>query len=69
MAILLVMITLLPLGFRAAGVDAKAVSTRLAAGGLLLFDTGPDTFRAVTHLMISKEQIAEAGRLLQKALT
>jgi threonine aldolase len=54
--------------FRAEGVDAKAVAARLATEGLLLFDTGPDTFRAVTNLMVSTEDTTAAARLLTKAL-
>lgn len=40
---------------------AEAVARRLGAAGVLVFSTGPHRIRAVTHLDVTREQVAEAA--------
>lgn len=48
--------------------DAATVVQRAAARGVLLFAFGPRTLRAVTHLDVSAEQCARAGRVLAESI-
>lgn len=41
---------------------------RLAAEGVLVFDTGPQRIRAVTHLDVPRERIAEAAGVFARVL-
>jgi threonine aldolase len=52
--------------FRLAGdaPDAPTVVARAKARGVLLFDIGPRTLRAVTHLDVSRKQCEEAAEIL-----
>ena len=54
--------------FRTPGVDAAAVVAALAKRGVLLFDTGADSYRAVTHLMIGAEDISVAIKEIAEAM-
>jgi threonine aldolase len=47
---------------------AAAVRERLAAVGVLVFDTGPQRIRAVTHLDVTREQVAEAAARMARVL-
>jgi threonine aldolase len=49
--------------FRTPERDARMVARALAERGVLVLDTGPDSIRAVTHLMISTSDIKEALRV------
>jgi threonine aldolase len=44
--------------------DAPTVVARARERGVLLFDIGPRTLRAVTHLDVSRKQCEEAGEIL-----
>jgi threonine aldolase len=44
--------------------DARTVVARARERGVLLFDIGPRTLRAVTHLDVSTEQCEEAAEIL-----
>ncbi len=44
--------------------DAATVVTRSRERGVLLFNIGPRTLRAVTHLDVSRKQCEEAGEIL-----
>ena len=44
--------------------DAPTVVARARERGLLIFDFGPRTVRAVTHLDVTREQCARAGEIL-----
>jgi threonine aldolase len=44
--------------------DAPAVVARARERGLLIFDFGPRTVRAVTHLDVTREQCAQAAEIL-----
>ena len=50
--------------FRIPGADAKAVAARLRERGVAIMVTGSDTFRAVTHLMVSEGDVDAAVRAL-----
>jgi threonine aldolase len=49
--------------FRTPGRNAGVVVQALAERGVLVFDTGPDAIRAVTHLMIRPSDIKDALRI------
>jgi threonine aldolase len=46
--------------FRIAGADSNATYAALGERGVLVLITGPDSFRAVLHLQISKEDVVKA---------
>ncbi len=46
---------------------AKEFVTRLKELGLLVFDVGPQTIRAVTHLDVNRGNVEAAGMVLQSA--
>jgi threonine aldolase len=48
--------------------DAPTVVARARERGLLIFDFGPRTVRAVTHLDVTREQCARAGEILQQVV-
>ena len=48
--------------FRSPGVDAAALAGRLRERGVAVMATGPDSFRAVTHLMVGADDVATALR-------
>jgi threonine aldolase len=50
------------------GPDAATVVSRARDRGVLVFAFGPRTIRAVTHLDVSAEACARAGRLLLEAI-
>jgi threonine aldolase len=54
--------------FRIPGADAPAMAKRLQAHGVALFGNKPDSFRAVTHLMISPEDVMAAVKVFEEAL-
>lgn len=54
--------------FRLPGCDAGAIQKRLADQGLLVYDTGPDSFRVVTHLMVTTVDVRRSSSLLRAAL-
>jgi threonine aldolase len=55
--------------FRTPGVDASAVAAALRKEGIAIMATGPDAFRAVTHLMISAADVATTLRAIADALS
>ncbi|MCC6283901.1 MAG: aminotransferase class I/II-fold pyridoxal phosphate-dependent enzyme [Phycisphaerales bacterium] len=46
--------------------DASALCRRLGAQGVLAFDTGPSTIRAVCHLDVSRAQIERAAAVIAR---
>ncbi|MDB5301941.1 MAG: threonine aldolase, partial [Phycisphaerales bacterium] len=54
--------------FRTPGRDARVVAQALGEQGVLVFDTGPNAIRAVTHLMIQPNDIKEALRLIMEVM-
>jgi threonine aldolase len=44
--------------------DAPTIVARARERGLLIFDFGPRTVRAVTHLDVTREQCAQAAEIL-----
>ncbi|MDB5304103.1 MAG: threonine aldolase [Phycisphaerales bacterium] len=54
--------------FRTPGRDARVVAQALGERGVLVFDTGPNAIRAVTHLMIQPSDIKEALRLIMEVM-
>jgi len=54
--------------FRTPGVDAAGVSAGLRKQGVALMVTGPNAFRAVTHLMISATDVATTLRTMGEVL-
>lgn len=48
--------------------NAPALATALEGKGLLLFDTGPDTLRAVTHRHITGEDVKAALAILEETV-
>ena len=55
--------------FRATSMPAAELSETLKAAGVLAPATGPDTIRAVVHLMITVEQIDEAISIFHRVLS
>lgn len=54
--------------FDTPGRDASAVCRRLDELGVRTFDTGPHTLRAVTHLDVTREQIAASIGVFARAI-
>jgi threonine aldolase len=54
--------------FSVPGADAPPLAKRLHARGVALFGNKPDSFRAVTHLMISREDVNAAVKIFQEEL-
>jgi len=54
---------------RVTSMPAAELVERLAAGGVGVLATGPDTIRAVTNLMVSAEDIAAAVEVFARALS
>jgi threonine aldolase len=54
--------------FRVTAMLAADLVARLGAAGVLVLATGPDKIRAVTHLDVSSDQIAEAIALFGRAM-
>jgi len=48
--------------------DAPATSARLVEAGVRLTTLGPTALRAVTHLDVTPDECAEAGRIVGAAL-
>lgn len=48
--------------------DAPAVAAKLAEQGILVSVLGPTTLRAVTHMDVTVEECARAGRVMADAL-
>jgi threonine aldolase len=48
--------------------SARDAAAKLAAAGVLVFDTGPQRIRAVTHLDVTREEVAEAGSRIARVL-
>jgi len=55
--------------FRLPGADARRIVTALHSRGVALLPTGPDSFRAVTHLDITPDDIPAALQTLTAVLT
>jgi threonine aldolase len=54
--------------FRIPGEDAQRIATALRDRGVLLLPIGPESFRAVTHLMITRENIDAALAALREII-
>jgi threonine aldolase len=54
--------------FRVTTMPAADLSRRLHAAGVHVLPTGPETIRAVTSLMVSAEDVAEAVAIFRKVL-
>ena len=55
--------------FQITTMSAAALAGKLFKAGVHVLATGPDTIRAVTHLDVTSEQIAEAVEIFRKLLT
>jgi threonine aldolase len=54
--------------FRTVGRDAPMIAKALAECGVLVFATGPESIRAVTHLMISEDDVRRALRIIREVM-
>ncbi|HWE96966.1 MAG TPA: GntG family PLP-dependent aldolase [Tepidisphaeraceae bacterium] len=54
--------------FRTPDRDARMIAKALAGRGILVFDTGPDAIRAVTHLMIGQDNVRKAVRIIGEVM-
>lgn len=55
--------------FRTPGKPASAIAAALRERGVLLFATGTESYRAVTHLMVSAADIEAAGQAIAEVLS
>ena len=54
--------------FRTPGIDATAIMRELRSRGVALLTMGPDSFRAVTHLMLKSDDIHAALAIMEDVL-
>lgn len=54
--------------FQIPGADARALAAVLRSRGVALLATGPDSFRAVTHLDVNADQIRQAISILTETI-